>query len=175
MISVSKTLGGGLPIAAVLTSPEIESNCYDKGFMHVTSHVSDPLPAAAGLAVINVIEEEGLVEQAHQRGTYLLAGLRELQDRHEQIGDVRGKGLLVGIELVEDRTTKKPADALEIAVGDECLRRGLSMNIVRSTGGMLNCFRMAPPLSITEGEIDTALEIIDDALTVILASRPKHA
>src|SRR6266853_955761 len=174
ILSVSKTLGGGIPIAATFTSSAIESDCYDKGFMHVTSHVSDPLPAAVGLAVINVIEEEGLVEQAEQRGNYLMTGLIELQKRHEQIGDVRGKGLLVGIELVEDRTTKKPADALGVAVGDECLRRGLSMNIVRSTGGMLNCFRMAPPLSITESEIDTAIEIIDDALTAVLASRPEQ-
>jgi len=174
ILSVSKTLGGGIPIAAAFTSSAIESNCYDKGFMHVTSHVSDPLPAAVGLVVINVIEEEGLVAQAQQLGDYLMAGLRELQNRHEQIGDVRGKGLLVGIELVEDRTTKKPADALGIAVGDECLRRGLSMNLVRSTGGMLNCFRMAPPLSITESEIDIALGIIDDALTAVLASRSRQ-
>ncbi len=174
ILSVSKTLGGGIPIAAAFTSSAIESNCYDKGFIHVTSHVSDPLPAAVGLAVINVIDEEGLVAQAQQRGNYLMAGLRELQNRHEQIGDVRGKGLLVGIELVEDRTTKKPADALGVAVGDECLRRGLSMNIVRSTGGMLNCFRMAPPLSISEREIDIALGIIDDALTAVLASRSRQ-
>jgi 2,2-dialkylglycine decarboxylase (pyruvate) len=171
ILSVSKTLGGGIPLGATLTSTEIEEDCYRKGFMHVTSHVSDPLPAAAGLAVIDVIEQEGLVEQARQRGEYLLSRLRELQERHEQIGDVRGKGLLVGIELVEDRETKAPADALGIAVGDECLRRGLSMNIVRSTGGMLNCFRMAPPLSITESEIDTAIAIIDEAITAVLASR----
>ena len=171
ILSVSKTLGGGIPLAATLTSSEIESDCYNKGFMHVTSHVADPLPAAVGLAVINVIEEEGLVEQARQRGNYLLARLRELQQHHEQIGDVRGKGLLVGLELVEDRTTKKPADALGVAVGDECLRRGLSMNIVRSTGGMLNCFRMAPPLSIAEDEIDIAIDIIDEALTAVLASQ----
>ena len=112
-----------------------------------------------------------LVEQARQRGEYLLSRLRNLQERHEQIGDVRGKGLFVGIDLVEDRETKKPADALGIAVGDECLRRGLSMNIVRSTGGMLNCFRMAPPLSIPESEIDTAITIIDEAITAVLASR----
>ena len=173
ILSVSKTLGGGIPIAATLTTAEIEEECYSKGFMHVTSHVSDPLPAAVGLAVIDVIEEEGLVERARQRGEYLLAGLHELQELHEQIGDVRGHGLLVGIELVEDRATRQPADALGVAVGDECLRRGLSMNIVRSTGGMLNCFRMAPPLSITESEIDTAITIIDDALTAVLASRSR--
>ncbi len=171
ILSVSKTLGGGIPIAATLTSSAIEEDCYSKGFMHVTSHVSDPLPAAVGLAVITVIEEEGLVEQAWLRGAYLMARLHELQQHHEQIGDVRGKGLLVGVELVEDRTTKEPANALGAAVSDECLQRGLSMNIVRSTGGMLNCFRMAPPLSITESEIDAAITIIDEALTVVLASR----
>ena len=170
ILSVSKTLGGGIPIAATLTSSAIEEDCYSKGFMHVTSHVSDPLPAAVGLAVINVIEEEGLVEQARLRGEYLMARLRELQQHHEQIGDVRGKGLLVGVELVMDRTMKEPADALGAAVSDLCLQRGLSMNIVRSTGGMLNCFRMAPPLTITESEIDTAITIIDEALTAVLAT-----
>ncbi|MDQ6662370.1 MAG: aspartate aminotransferase family protein [Chloroflexota bacterium] len=175
ILSVSKTLGGGIPIAATFTTSAIESDCYNKGFMHVTSHVSDPLPAAAGLAVIEVIEEEHLVEQARQRGQYLLARLQELQQRHEQIGDVRGKGLLVGMELVEDRLTKTPADALAKAVSDECLRSGLSMNIVRSVGGILNCFRMAPPLSVTEQEIDRAIEIIDDALTTVLASHMPHS
>src|SRR5712692_3193708 len=175
ILSVSKTLGGGVPIAATLTTAAIESDCYDKGFMHVTSHVSDPLPAAAGLAVINVIEQEGLVKQAKQRGEYLLARLQDLQERHEQIGDVRGKGLLVGIELVEDREKKTPADTLAMAVSDECMRCGLSMNIVRSVGGMLNCFRMAPPLSVTEQEIDSAIEIIDTALKTVLASHVPHS
>jgi 2,2-dialkylglycine decarboxylase (pyruvate) len=175
ILSVSKTLGGGIPIAATLTTSAIESDCYHKGFMHVTSHVSDPLPAAAGLAVLEVIEEECLVEQAQQRGHYLLARLQELQQRHKHIGDVRGKGLLVGIELVEDRRTKTPADALAKAVSDECLRLGLSMNIVRSVGGMLNCFRMAPPLSVSEWEIDSAIEIIDHALTTVLTSQASHS
>ncbi len=175
ILSVSKTLGGGVPLAATFTSSAIESDCYSKGFMHVTSHVSDPLPAAVGLAVIEVIEEEGLVEQAKLRGEYLLARLHELQERYEHIGEVRGKGLLVGLELVEDRVTKKPADQLGVAVGNECLRRGLSMNIVRSTAGMLNCFRMAPPLSISESEIDTAVEIMEDALRKVLASRTYQA
>jgi 2,2-dialkylglycine decarboxylase (pyruvate) len=75
---------------------------------------------------------------------------------------------------VEDRVTKIPADALAKAVSDECLQRGLSMNIVRSIGGILNCFRMAPPLSVTEREIDIAIEIIHDSLTTVLASRSSH-
>jgi 2,2-dialkylglycine decarboxylase (pyruvate) len=172
IVAVSKTLGGGIPVAATITSTAIEEDCVAKGFLHVTSHVSDPLPSAAGLAVIDVIEEEGLVDRARQRGEYLLSRLRELQDSHEQVGDVRGRGLLVGLELVEDREDKAPADALGAAVTDECLRRGLSMNIVRS-GEQANCFRIAPPLSVSRDEIDLAMEILDEALRSALDSRER--
>jgi len=108
LVAVSKTLGGGVPLAATVTSTAIEEDCVRKGFLHVTSHVSDPLPAAAGLAVLDVIEEEGLVERARVQGEYLLARLRELQAAHEQIGDVRGRGLLVGLELVEEPREPAP-------------------------------------------------------------------
>jgi 2,2-dialkylglycine decarboxylase (pyruvate) len=174
LLAVSKTLGGGVPLAATLTSAAIEDDCVGKGFLHVTSHVSDPLPAAAGLAVLDVIAEDGLVERARDCGDYLLARLRELQSRHEQIGDVRGRGLLAGLELVVDRDTREPADALGAAVTAECLRRGLSMNIVRA-GSSANCFRMAPPLSITEEEIDTAMEILDESLAAVLAGQAEVA
>ncbi len=174
LLAVSKTLGGGVPLAATLTSEAIEDDCVGKGFLHVTSHVSDPLPAAAGLAVLDVIAEDGLVARAEERGAYLLARLRELQERHEPIGEVRGRGLLVGLELVTDRDTREPADALGAAVTAECLRRGLSMNIVRA-GSSANCFRMAPPLSITEEEIDTAMEILDESLAAVLAGQAELA
>src|ERR671932_559614 len=95
LVSVSKTLGGGVPLAATVASEALEEDCVAKGFLHVTSHVSDPLPAAAGLAVLDAIEEERLVERARERGEYLLERLRELQTAHEQNGDVRGRGLLV--------------------------------------------------------------------------------
>ena len=171
IVTVSKTLGGGVPISAVLTSAAIESDCYAKGFLHVTSHVNDPMPAAAALAVIDVVIEEDLATRARVRGEYLMARLRELQERYEQIGDVRGRGLLVGAELVKDREMKEPADELAHAVMDECLRCGLSMNIVRSGADMFgaNCFRMAPPLFVSEEEIDTAVEIIDHAMGSVLA------
>jgi 2,2-dialkylglycine decarboxylase (pyruvate) len=172
LVAVSKTLGGGIPLAATITTTAIEEDCVEKGFLHVTSHVSDPLPAAAGLAVLDVIEEEGLVERAREQGDYLLARLRELQAAHEQIGEVRGRGLLVGLELVEDRESRRPADALGAAVTAECLRRGLSMNIVRA-GTSANCFRMAPPLTISEDEIDLALEILETSLGAVLAERPE--
>jgi 2,2-dialkylglycine decarboxylase (pyruvate) len=174
VVTLSKTLGGGVPLAATVTSAAIEEDCVAKGFLHVTSHVSDPLPAAAGLAVLDVIAEEGLVERARERGDHLLARLRELQREHEQIGDVRGRGLLVGLELVTDRGTKEPASALGAAVTAECLERGLSMNIVRS-GSITNCLRLAPPLTITEPEIDTAVEILDTSLRTALGARPALA
>jgi 2,2-dialkylglycine decarboxylase (pyruvate) len=169
LVAVSKTLGGGVPLAATITSAAIEEACVERGFLHVTSHVSDPLPAASGLAVLDVIAEEGLVERSRERGEYLVERLRELQARHEHIGEVRGRGLLVGLELVEDRDSRRPANALGTAVTAECLRRGLSMNIVRAGGGA-NCFRMAPPLTIAEDEIDLAVEILDASLRAAISA-----
>jgi 2,2-dialkylglycine decarboxylase (pyruvate) len=171
LLAVSKTLGGGIPVAATLTSAALEEDCVAKGFLHVTSHVSDPLPAAAGVAVLEVLEEEGLVERARELGDYLLARLRELQARHEQVGDVRGRGLLVGLELVETRERREPADELGAEVTAECLERGLSMNIVRA-GTSSNCFRMAPPLTITRDEIDLAVSILDESLVAVLDANP---
>jgi 2,2-dialkylglycine decarboxylase (pyruvate) len=172
---LSKTLGGGVPISALVTGAAIEGECHARGFSHVTSHVSDPMPAAAALAVIDVVEQEQLADRAAARGEYLLARLGELQQRHEHIGDVRGLGLLCGLELVESRETRQPADALGLALTDECQRRGLSINLVRGgTGGQASCLRMAPPLTVTEDEIDLATTIIDEALST-LVDRPAAA
>lgn len=169
LVAVSKTLGGGLPLAATVCSAAVEEDCVEKGFLHVTSHVSDPLPAAAGLAVLDVIEQEGLVQRAARLGERLMDGLRELQAEHEQVGDVRGRGLLVGVELVEGRETKTPADALGRAMTEECYARGLSMNIVRS-GKIANCLRLAPPLVATEEEIDLGVEIMDASLRAVVGA-----
>jgi 2,2-dialkylglycine decarboxylase (pyruvate) len=162
---LSKTLGGGIPIGATVTTAAIEEECHARGFMHVTSHVSDPLPAAAALAVLEVVRDEDLPGRAARAGGRLLGHLRELQARHEAIGDVRGMGLLCGIELVEDRETRRPAEALGLALTAECETRGLSINLVRGgTGGAANCVRMAPPLTISDDEIDLAAEILDASL-----------
>ena len=165
---LSKTLGGGVPIGAVVTSAEIEESCFERGFLHVTSHVSDPLPAAAALAVLDVVREERLPQRAAAAGDRLRGHLHALQQRHECVGDVRGCGLLCGVELVRDRDTREPAEALGLAVTEETQRRGLSMNLVRGgTGGAANCLRMAPPLTITDDEIDLAADILDASLASI--------
>jgi 2,2-dialkylglycine decarboxylase (pyruvate) len=176
LLVLSKTLGGGVPISAVVTSASLEAICFDRGYLQATSHVSDPMPAAAALAVIDVVEQEGLADAARRRGDHLLGRLGELQDRHEAIGDVRGMGLLTGIELVEDRDSRRPANELGAAFTEECERCGLSINIVRGrAGGAANCVRMAPPLTIAEDEIDLAVTIMDEALTTVADRRAAPA
>jgi 2,2-dialkylglycine decarboxylase (pyruvate) len=167
-LALSKTLGGGVPVSAVVTTPDIEERCFEMGFTHVTSHVSDPMPAAVAEAVLDVVISDDLPGAARARGDRLITSLRELQTRHESIGDVRGMGLLVGMELVEDRDTRAPADALGRALTEECLRCGLSMNLVRGqSAGSANCLRMAPPLTVSDDEIDLAVTVIDEALTTV--------
>lgn len=164
ILTLSKTLGAGLPLAAVVTSAEIEERCHERGFLFFTTHVSDPLPAAVGCTVLQVVDRDGLVARAAEGGARLRAGLLELADRHDCIGEVRGRGLLQGIELVADRTTKAPADELGRRVTAECLALGLHMNIVQLPG-MGGVFRIAPPLTVTDAELDLGLEILGQALT----------
>jgi 2,2-dialkylglycine decarboxylase (pyruvate) len=168
ILTLSKTLGAGLPLSAVLTRPEIEQRCHERDFLFITTHVSDPLPAAVGLTVLDVLEREGLVARAGVLGARLRAGLEDLYLRHECIGDVRGQGLLQGIELVVDRDTKRPAPELGRAVTSACLQRGLHLNVVQLPG-LAGVFRIAPPLTVGEDEVDRALAILDDSLTAVRA------
>src|SRR5271170_6491137 len=103
IMTMSKTLGGGLPLAAVSTTEKIENQLHDDHFTYYTSHVSDPLLAEVGLAVLGVIAKEKLVERANVMGAYLRNHFERLQQKYEQIGDIRGAGLLLGVELVTDR------------------------------------------------------------------------
>jgi 2,2-dialkylglycine decarboxylase (pyruvate) len=170
ILSLSKTLGAGLPLAAVVTSAEIEDACHNRGFLFFTTHVSDPLPAAVGRTVLDVIRRDGLVDQAAARGRRLRAGLEALAAHHECIGDVRGRGLMQGVELVTDRTSNAPDERLGRQVTEICLQLGLHMNIVQLSG-MGAVFRIAPPLTISDDEIDLGVDILDEALTRALAVR----
>ncbi len=164
IISVSKTLGGGLPLAATITTPAIEQDVHEKGFTFYTSHVSGPLPATVGLAVLETLQREQLLERARRQGDYLRRGLLELQQRHEAIGDVRGLGLLLGVELVQDRATREPYHALGALTTQRCFELGLSMNI-RRRPERGSVWRIAPPLTVSNDEIDRAVSILDQALT----------
>jgi 2,2-dialkylglycine decarboxylase (pyruvate) len=164
IMTVSKTLGGGMPLAGVITTDAIEERCHERGFAFYTSHVSDPLPSAVGLAVLQTIEQEKLLERSTAMGDYLAARLAELQARFEEIGDLRGMGLLRGIELVRDRETREPHHALGALTTQRCLELGLSMNI-RRRPERGSVWRIAPPLTVTTTDIDLAMTIFDQALT----------
>lgn len=166
IMTLSKTLGAGLPLAAVLTTAEIEARCHERGFLFYTTHVSDPLPAAVGLKVLEIVERDGLVARANVAGARLEAGLQALQRDFECIGDLRGRGLLRGIELVKDRRSRAPAPELGAAITAECMRRGLSMNIVQLPG-MGGVFRIAPPLTATDEEIELGLTLLREAMTQV--------
>ena len=167
ILTLSKTLGAGLPLSAVVTSRAVEETCHDRGFLFYTTHVSDPLPAAVGLKVLEVVQRDGLVERARTAGQRLESGLRKLQQRFECIGDIRGRGLLLGVEVVKSRSGKEVAPDLGAAITRECMALGLSMNIVQLPG-MGGVFRLAPPLTISDAEIDLGLTLLEQAMLRVL-------
>jgi len=163
ILTLSKTLGAGLPLAAVVTSDEIEQRAHERGFLFFTTHVSDPLPAAVGGTVLQVLARERMDERTARTGALLRQGLEELAGQHEVVGDIRGRGLLAGLELVTDRATKASSDALGAAVTRRCLELGLHLNIVQLPG-MGGIFRIAPPLTVTEAELSLGLSMLDQAI-----------
>lgn len=163
ILTLSKTLGAGLPLSAVLTTAAIEETCHARGFLFYTTHVSDPLPAAVGLKVLEVVARDRLVDRARVAGQRLENGLRALQEEFDCIGDVRGRGLLLGIEIVKSRTGKEAAPELGAAITRECMALGLSMNIVQLPG-MGGVFRIAPPLTVSDEELDLGLDLLRRAI-----------
>ena len=161
ILVLGKGLGGGiLPLAAIVTRPDLDVMA-DRALGHYT-HEKNPVACAAALATIAYIEQEGLVDRARTLGAHALARMNELARRHRLIGDVRGLGLLMGIELVRDRKTGAPADDEADRVMYEALARGLSFKV--SAGNVLT---LTPPLTISQDELDRALDIVDDCLAAI--------
>jgi 2,2-dialkylglycine decarboxylase (pyruvate) len=164
ILTLSKTLGAGLPLAATITSKEIEEKCHERGFLFYTTHVSDPLPAAVGAKVLDILVRDRLAERAAAAGKRLRDGLEALRQRHECVGDVRGHGLMIGLEVVKDRKSMAPDDKRGAAITNKCLELGLSMNIVQMAG-LGAVFRIAPPLTVSDDEIDLGVSILDRAIT----------
>ncbi|MGI5244420.1 aspartate aminotransferase family protein [Dactylosporangium sp. CA-139066] len=163
IITLSKTLGAGLPLAAVVTTAEIEQAAHERGFLFYTTHVSDPLPCAVGNTVLDILERDALDQRAAKLGEQLRRGLLELRDRHAAVGDVRGRGLLQGLELTTGADTPYGADRLGAEVTRRCLALGLHMNVVQLPG-MGGTFRIAPPLTSSEEEIARGVAILDEAI-----------
>jgi 2,2-dialkylglycine decarboxylase (pyruvate) len=158
ILTISKHFGGGISISAVVTTEEIEEQAIAGGYSYAHSHSNDPLACAAALATLEAIEEERLADRALEIGARLRSCLEELQARHDAIGDIRGRGILQGIELV--RPDGSPATELGEPIRRACLREGLLFS-VRRNGSVL---RFVPPFSTTAEQVDRATEILDVAL-----------
>jgi (R)-1-hydroxy-2-aminoethylphosphonate ammonia-lyase len=158
ILVLGKGLGGGiLPLAAMIAREDLNV-AADRALGHYT-HEKNPVACAAGLATLQVIEEENLVERARTLGQYALERLRELAGRHRIIGDVRGLGLLLGIELLRDAKTLEPATDEAERVMYSALRHGLNFKIT-----MGNILTLTPALTITEAEMNQAIDILDQCL-----------
>ncbi|KAJ5562525.1 Pyridoxal phosphate-dependent transferase major region subdomain 2 [Penicillium sp. DV-2018c] len=162
ILTLSKTLGNGLPLSAVVTSAEIERVCVERDYCFYTTHVNDPLPAAVGDKVLEIVVRDRLVEHSRAMGEILHSHLNAMKEKYECIGDVRGRGLMAGIEIVESRDSKKPALALGKALADRAYELGLWANLSShpSFGGV---FRIAPPITITEDLLMCGLRILEEA------------
>ncbi|GAB4318803.1 MAG: hypothetical protein Kow0059_12570 [Candidatus Sumerlaeia bacterium] len=160
IVTMAKGIGNGIPLAAVTTRREIAETLAQR--IHFNTFGGNPVSMAQGLAVLEVIDEDGLQENARVVGGHFLDGLRRLQQTHPLIGDVRGKGLMIGVELVRDRRSKEPARE-ETAAVIEAARR---MGVLLGKGGLFgNVLRIKPPLCITKDDVDFALAVLDRALT----------
>ena len=159
IVSMAKGIASGLPLGAVVARSELMN--WPPG-SHASTFGGNPVAIAASLVTLDLMED-GLIANAAKMGERLLAGFRELQKRHEIIGDVRGLGLMIGIELVKDRATKAPAAAERDQVEIECFNRGL---IIQGCG--VSTIRISPPLLIDEEQCDFALNIIDESLAAVM-------
>jgi len=163
VITIAKGIASGLPLG-VTTAPSILMGAWPPG-SHASTFGGNPVSCAAALATIRLLRES-LVKNAEAVGAYLIEGARALMDKHPLIGDVRGRGLMVGIELVRDRRTKERATTERDALVRDCFTRGLLV-----LGAGRNAIRLSPPLVLTKQEADIALRILDEALTATRTAR----
>ena len=159
IVTMAKGIGNGCPLAAVVTTPAIAKAIANR--IHFNTFGGNPVSCAQGRAVLRVIEHEGLQANALARGAQLKAGFAELAKKHALIGDIRGLGLMLGVELVKDRTTKEPASAECAAVFEKCRDLGL---LIGKGGLWGNTLRIKPPMCITAADADFLIAVLDRAL-----------
>ena len=160
IVTLGKPMGNGHPIAAVITRSEIVDR-FGAQTTFFSTFGGNPVACAAALAVLDVLEDEGLVANAATVGESLRSQLRALAERHEAIGDVRGRGLMTGVELVHDRVTREPAGDLAARVKDEMAERGV---LIGTTGRHGNVLKIRPPLCITDDEARLIVTTLDEVL-----------
>jgi alanine-glyoxylate transaminase/(R)-3-amino-2-methylpropionate-pyruvate transaminase len=160
VVTMAKGIGNGAPLGACTTRPEIAA--VMKHRIHFNTYGGNPISMTQGLATLEVIDAENIQHNALVVGTHLKNRLLELQERHALIGDVRGMGLMLGVELVRDRQTKEPANTETAAVLEHCRERGLLLG----KGGLMgNTLRIKPPMCLTKADADFLTDCLDEALT----------
>ncbi len=164
MITMAKGIGNGSPLGAMTTTEAIAQNMANK--IHFNTYGGNPVSMTQGLATLEVIEEEGIQQNADKIGSYIKQGLEALQDKHDLIGDVRGMGLMLGAELVTDRKSKTPATAQAADVMEGCRDRGL---IIGKGGLFGNTLRIKPPMCINQDDADFMLTVLDEVLGDVAA------
>lgn len=160
IVTMAKGIGNGCPLAAVVTTPQIAATVAKR--IHFNTFGGNPVVSAQGKAVLEVIEKENLQANSQKVGNHILAGLEKLKAKHNLIGDVRGKGLMLGIELVKDRNTKEPAKAECAHILETCKDMGL---LLGKGGFWGQTIRFAPPMCLTEADGDFLLQTLDAALS----------
>ncbi|KAF4462714.1 22-dialkylglycine decarboxylase [Fusarium albosuccineum] len=171
ILTLSKTLGNGLPLSAVVASNSIAKQAEERNFLFYTTHANDPLPASVGLKVLEVVQRDNLVEEARKKGARLHAGLWELYHKYACIGDIRGRGLMAGVEIVSDRETKAADIGLGRRLSGRMMELGLSATISARTT-FSGCIRIAPSVTISEEELEEGLGIFEEALRTTEGSQP---
>jgi 4-aminobutyrate aminotransferase len=159
VVCVAKAIANGLPLSAIVTSKELQER-WGRG-AHGTTYGGNPVACAAGVAVLETIRDEDLVANARLRGAELKGALRELMADHPSIGDVRGPGLMIGVELVKDRATREPDGGRADAVTARAAEAGL---LLLSCGIQHQVVRWIPPLDVTVPEIEEAVRLFEGAL-----------
>ena len=160
IVTMAKGIGNGIPLAAVTTRMEVARSLTQR--VHFNTYGGNAVSMAAGNAVLDVIEEEGLQRNCLVLGERFMKGLKKLQASHALIGDVRGMGLMLGVELVRDRATLEPAKQETLDVLEHCREMGM---LIGKGGLDGNVLRIKPPMCITADDVDYALEVLDRALT----------
>ncbi|XP_005182509.1 alanine--glyoxylate aminotransferase 2, mitochondrial isoform X2 [Musca domestica] len=165
IVTMAKGIGNGFPMAAVVTTPEIAKSLGMA--LHFNTYGGNPMASAVGIAVLDVIEEEQLQKNSLEVGTYFLNKLAELRDSYEIVGDVRGKGLMIGLELVSDRKTKAPLGVPHVLeIWEQCK----DMGVLFGRGGLNgNIFRIKPPMCINKSDVNFAVDVLNRAISDFLA------
>jgi 4-aminobutyrate aminotransferase-like enzyme len=164
ILVIGKALGGGVPIGAFITRPDLIPDGLESEPWHMLTFMNQPLAAAAGLAVLDIVEKEKLAERARKLGAQATESFRNLARRYDVIGDVRGPGLFIGVDFVENRDTKVPATAACAKAWGYALDHGL---ITQFGGFASNVYKFKPPLTTPQEDFDRMLEISDDVVAFI--------